>query len=90
MGDTVVYALKIALAVACTMVFFSAILSVVSLLTSFITSGIVGEIFGLMSVFLPFDAALFFGGIDITLTAILSFLVGRKIWDLTGATYKMS
>lgn len=90
MGESLVYGIKIALAVAGTMLFMSGILAIVSLITSLITSGIIGEILGLFSVYLPFDPALFFGGIDIALSAIITFLVARKIWDLTGATYKMA
>lgn len=90
MGDSVVYAIKIALAVAATMVFASALITFLSLLAALTSSTILGEIIGLISVYLPFSAATVFGSMSTTIVAIISFLVARKIWELTGHTYKMS
>lgn len=90
MGDSVVYAIKIGLAVACTMAFVVAVITLVGLLTSFVSSSIIGEIIGLMSIYLPFDPVPVFTSLTATITAILAFLIAHKIWDLTGQTYKMS
>lgn len=90
MGDSIVYAIKIALAVACTTALVVAIVALTSLMISLTTSTILGEIFGLISVYLPFNASLVFGSISAGIVAIISFLVAHKVWDLTGATYKMA
>lgn len=90
MGNSIVYAIKIALAVAATMAFVAAILVILSFLISLGTSSVLGEVFGLISVYLPFSPATVFGTVSATIVAILAFLVARKVWDLTSATYKMS
>lgn len=90
MGDSVVYAIKIGLAVSATMIFVTAIIALVSLLTSLVSSSIIGEILGILSVYLPFNPVPVFVGVTSSITAILSFLIARKIWDITGQTYKMS
>ena len=90
MGDSVVYAIKIALAVACTMAFVVAVITLISFLSSLVTSSVLGEVFGLISVYLPFNPATIFGTVSSTIVGIIAFLVARKIWDLTGQTYKMS
>ena len=90
MGESLVYAIKIALAVACTLAFVTAIITLVGLLSAFIANTMLGEIMGLISIYLPFSPAFVFGAVSTTITACLAFLVARKIWDLTGATYKMS
>lgn len=90
MGETLVYAIKIALAVACALAFVAAIITLIGLLTSFVANTMLGEIIGLISIYLPFNPAAVFGVVASTITACLAFLVARKIWDITGATYKMS
>lgn len=90
MGESLVYAIKIALAVACTMAFVVAIITLMSFLISLATSTVLGEVFGLISVYLPFNPATIFGSVSATIVGIIAFLIARKVWDLTGATYKMS
>lgn len=90
MGETLVYAIKIALAVACALAFVAAIITMVSLLSAFLANTMLGEIIGLISIYLPFNPAIVMATLGSTITAILAFLVARKIWDITGATYKMS
>ena len=90
MGESVVYAIKIALAVACTMAFVVAILTLMNFLVSLTTSSVLGEVIGLISVYLPFNPATIFGTISTTIIGIIAFLVARKVWELTGQTYKMS
>lgn len=90
MGESLVYTIKIALAVAASMAFVVAIITLMSFLISLGTSSILGEIFGLISVYLPFNPALIFGTISTTIIGIIAFLIARKVWYITGATYKMS
>lgn len=86
MGESLVYAIKIALAVAATMAFVAAIISIVGLLTAFVANSMLGEILGIISVFLPFNPASIFGSVMSVLTAILAFLVAKKIWSMTLVT----
>lgn len=90
MGESAVYAIKVGLAVALTMTFVAAIITLVSLLTTVVTSSVLGEVMGLISIYLPFNPATVFGVIESTIVAILSFLVAHKIWDLTGYTYRLT
>lgn len=90
MGESLVYTIKIALAVAASMAFVVAIITLMSFIISLGTSSILGEIFGLISVYLPFNPALIFGTISTTIIGIIAFLIARKVWNITGATYKMS
>ena len=53
MGESLVYALKMALAAAAFIAFMAAIISIVSLVTTFTSSTAFGEIMALISVNLP-------------------------------------
>lgn len=86
MGESLVYAIKIALAVAATMAFVAAIITIVGLLTAFVANTMLGEILGVISVFLPFNPSAVFGSVMSTLTAILAFLVAKKVWSMTLVT----
>lgn len=90
MGESLIYAIKVGLAVALTMGFVTAVIYLVSLLTSLVTSSVLGEVIGLISVYLPFNPATVFGVVQSSIIAIIAFLVAHKIWDLTGATYKLT
>lgn len=86
MGESLVYAIKIALAVAATMAFITAIITIVSLLTSFVANTMLGEILGLISIYLPFNPSFVFGSVTSVMSAILAFLVAKKIWSMTLVT----
>lgn len=75
--------IKIVAAVSFSLVFVSAIISLVGFLEVVFINSFVGELFGIFSMCLPFNAAVVFGGIVAMLTAILSFLVARKVYMLT-------
>ena len=83
MGNSIVYALKVALTVAATLavvVAINALISGVALLT---TNTALGEIIALISIYLPFNGGYFFGIISTAMTAILAFMVARKVYELT-------
>ncbi len=82
MGETIVYGLKIALAVAVATAFSVAIIAFVGGLSTLVFDSIVGEVLLLVSVMLPFSPLPVFGAIQLSITAILAFLVARKIYDL--------
>lgn len=83
MGESAVYAIKITIVIAATMTFVAAILSLVGLLTSFLTNTVLAEIVGLISIYLPFQPSYLFAGLTSLITAFLAFLVAQKVYQLT-------
>lgn len=75
--------LKLLALIAVVLVFGSAILSFIELLSTCVFPAIVGEVLGLVSMFLPFNALAVFESIAMSLAAILTFLIARKIFSLT-------
>ena len=83
MLDTVFNILKITVIVAIAAIFMVAIMNLLNLIVSVIFGNIIGEILGLISMFLPFNALSVFGALGTATVAILSFLIAKKIFDLT-------
>ncbi|MBQ6414195.1 hypothetical protein IJI28_01040 [Candidatus Saccharibacteria bacterium] len=83
MLDTVFNILKVTVIVAIAAVFMVAITGLLNLITSLVFSSVVGEILALISMYLPFNALNVFGAIGTATVAILSFLIAKKIFDLT-------
>lgn len=86
MGESIVYAIKIALAVAASLAFVTAIITLVSLLASLATSSILGEVIGLISVYLPFKAGTVFASLSSSIIAVIAFLIAHKVWSMTLVT----
>lgn len=83
MLDTIFNILKVSVVVAICAVFMVAINLLVSLITSIVFGNVIGEFFALISMYLPFNALAVFGAIGTATVAILSFLISKKIFDLT-------
>ena len=83
MLDTVFRLLKISVITAVCASFMIIISNLISMLTSLIFHNVVGEFFSLISMYLPFNASIVFGMIGTSISAILAFLIGKKIFDLT-------
>lgn len=83
MLETVFNILKITVIVAICAIFMIAINALLSLIVSIVFGNIIGEFFALISMFLPFNALAVFGAIGTATVAILSFLIAKKIFDLT-------
>lgn len=83
MIETVFNILKISVIIAVAAIFMVAINALLSLITSIIFGNIIGEFFALVSMYLPFNALAVFGAIGTATVAILSFLIAKKIFDLT-------
>lgn len=88
MGESIVYALKVALAVAVALAFATAIVTILGLVVSFATSTVLGEVIGLISIYLPFNPSAVFAGIGTAMTAIIAFLLARKIFTISINTYQ--
>ena len=83
MIETIFNILKITVIIAICAVFMVAITGLLNLITSIVFGNVIGEIFALISMYLPFDALAVFGAIGTATVAILSFLLAKKIFDLT-------
>ena len=76
--------IKIVAAIGFGAVFASAIVNLLALVSGLVfSSGIVADIFKVMSMCLPFNAYAVFSALLGTITAILSFLVARRVYMLT-------
>ena len=83
MADAVFNLLKVTVIVAISAVFMLAINTLIGFISSGVSATIIGEIFALISMYLPFNASVIFGGILTACTAVLAFKIAKKIFDLT-------
>lgn len=83
MLDTIFNVLKISVVVAISAVFMVAINALISVLGSIIFNNVIGEVLAIISACLPFNALAVFGALGTACAAILSFLIAKKIFDLT-------
>ena len=83
MLDTVFNILKVSVVIAVAAVFMSAITLLVSSIGNLIFGNFIGEFFALVSMYLPFDANAIFLSLGSSVIAIFSFLIAKKIFDLT-------
>ena len=67
MLETVFNILKVTVIIAVSAAFLVAILNLVNLIQTVVFGNIIGEIFALISMFLPFDASAVFGSLGIEL-----------------------
>lgn len=82
MGDTAKYALKIAIIIGLTITFATSVFTLLSMLTYATVGTHFGEIITLINLYLPFNANAVFTSFTAVMTAVLSFLVARKIYDM--------
>ena len=85
MGELIVNGIKWAFYIAIGLTFMTAISTLLNLITEVALGNVVGEILGIISCCLPFNALAVFSAIGTACSAILSFLIAQKIWELTGA-----
>lgn len=83
MIDTVFNILKVSAIVFICSVFLVAIYNLIAFITSLIFANVIGEFFSLISMYLPFNAGPVFAGIGLGVSAIFTFLIAKKIFDLT-------
>lgn len=83
MAETAFRILKITVMIALASTFMVAINSLVAFITSLTFSNVIGEFLAIVSNCLPFNALAVFGAIGTATVAILSFLIAKKIFDLT-------
>lgn len=68
--------------IAFAITFASALISLISLLSNAVATSVVGEVFGIVSMCLPFDMAFVFGNLLLIIDGILLFLIAKKTWEL--------
>ena len=86
MLETAFRILKLTIAVAVGAAFLLAINAIIQTITSIIFGNVVGEVLGVISCCLPFNALAVFGALGLATSAILAFLVSKKIFELTSWT----
>ncbi len=81
MGEMIVNGIKIAFWIGIALVFMTAITTLLNLITSIVFANVIGEVLAIISMCLPFDAATVFGALGTACSAILAFLVAKKIYE---------
>lgn len=74
--------LKVVASIAFAVIFASAIAALIGSIEAVIFGSIVGEVLGLLSIALPFNAGSVFGAINLVIIGIFSFLIARKVYML--------
>ena len=82
--------IKITASISFALIFAGAILSLLGFIESVVATSVVGEIFGILSVCLPFNAGTVFYGVILIIDAILAFLVARKTYELVSNLISVS
>lgn len=67
-------------------IFAGAILAIVGLVENAVMTSVIGEFFAIVSLCLPFSPAIVFGSILLIIDGVITFLVAKKVWDLTSDT----
>lgn len=83
MLETVFNILKVSVIIAICAVFMVAITNLLGFISNLIFGNVVGEVLSLISMYLPFNANYIFISFGSATVAILTFLVAKKIFDLT-------
>lgn len=85
MGEIIVNGIKVAFWISMALVFMTAITTLLNLISSIVFANVIGEVLGIISMCLPFDAATVFGAIGTACSAILAFLIAQKIYQYTSS-----
>lgn len=83
MTETIFNILKVSVITVICSVFMIAINTIINLIATVVFSNVVGEVLGIISCCLPFNALAVFGAICTATSGILAFLVSKKIFELT-------
>lgn len=83
MGELIVNGIKWAFIIAVSLTFMVAITTLLNLITEVVFGNVVGEVLGIISCCLPFNALAVFSAIGTACSAILSFMIAQKLYNLT-------
>lgn len=90
MGETIVYAIKVALAIAAGVAFVAVIVTLIGLISGWTIPGVFGQVIGLISVYLPFAPNVVFSYFIGIIGGVLLFLAGKKAYEVLTTVYKSS
>lgn len=82
MGAALVFAMSTAISIGFGIVFFTAINALLNGVGSIVATSFIGEVFGILSVCLPFSLVQLLGGFALVANAIITFLSARKIFSI--------
>ena len=83
MGELIVNGIKWAFIIAVSLTFMVAISTLLNLITEVLLGNVIGEVLGIISCCLPFNALAVFSAIGTATSAILSFMIAQKLYNLT-------
>lgn len=83
MGELIVNGIKWAFIIAVSLTFMVAITTLLNLITEVVFGNVIGEVLGIISCCLPFNALAVFSAIGTATSAILSFMIAQKLYNLT-------
>ena len=89
MGELIVNGIKWAFIIAVGATFMVAINALLTLLSQVVFGSVVGEVFGIISMCLPFNLVAVMGALGTAIAAILAFMVAQKIYDLVSQHVKV-
>lgn len=72
----------VAASISFALVFAAAILALINMLTNVAAQSVVGEVFGILSMCLPFNMMFIWSQFILIIDGILLFLVAKKTWEL--------
>ena len=90
MGEMIVYGIKIAFAISIGLAFAIAINALIQGIVSIVFGNIIGEVLGIISMCLPFDARAVFSAIVGSMSAILAFMIAKKLWELSSDLFSLT
>lgn len=82
MGATLVWFLSTGISIGFAITFFIGINALLNGIGSFVATTLIGEIFGILSLCLPFSLTQLFTGLGLIVAAVISFLTTRKIFSI--------
>lgn len=82
MGETILYAIKIGLIVAAVALFIAATTQMFNFVSVFTSGSIIREVFGIVSMCVPFDAASVFVSIFGAFDVVLAWVLARKLFSI--------
>lgn len=89
-GSVIITVFKIIASVSFAVIFAGVILTLMGMVQQAVMTSVVGEVFGILSMCLPFSPATIFGGLWLICDGILTFLIGRKTYILVSNLIKTS
>lgn len=82
MGETILYAIKIGLIVVAVGLFIAATTQMFNFIVAFTSASVIGEVLGIISMCLPFNALSVFTSLFAAFDVVLAWVLARKIFSI--------